>query len=152
MRSASIAAAGGDGLPATWLSATVLGPAILALASNRSTLFLRNEEAHALGEFVRRLAAALDHADEIDFHFADLDTVFLGGAANRLHRLGRVEQRLGRDTSPIEANTADFLALDHRDPHLELARAYRRHVAAGAGTDYRQIVSCICQVLFRPSG
>jgi hypothetical protein len=123
-----------------------IGPRDTRAGLEQVDLVLAQQEAHTLGEFVRRLAAALDHADEIDFHFADLDTVFLGGAANRLHRLGRVEQRLGRDTSPVEANTADFLALDHRDPHLELARADRRHVAAGAGTDYRQVVSCICQV------
>src|SRR5208282_222435 len=95
---------------------------------------------HAARELVGGLARARDHALEVDAHFAGLDSVLLAGAANRLHRLGRVEQRLRRDASPVQTHAARPIALDDRNLHLELAGADRCDVAAGPGTDHGQIV------------
>ena len=141
MRSASIASAGGGGLPAAGRRATVLRPGDDGVGFDIVDLVLAQQEADALGELVGGLAAARDHALEVELDFADLDTVLLARAANRFHGFGGIEQRLGRDAAPVEAYAAGQIALDHGHAHFELAGANRRHIAAGAGADYYQVVS-----------
>src|SRR5712692_10400781 len=102
---------------------------------------LAQEKANALGKFVGGLSAARDHAFEVRLYFTDFDTVLARGAADRFHRLGRIEQCLGRNASPIEAYSAGLVALDDGGAHLELARPDRSDVSARAGTDYRKIVA-----------
>ena len=94
-------------------------------------VFLEQIE-HALGELFGGGARARDHFLEIETNLADLDAVFLGRAANRVHRGGGVQQRLGRDTSPVQAYAAGAVALDDGDAHLELAGANRGDVSAGS--------------------
>ena len=47
----------------------------------------------------------------------------------------RTQQRLGRDTAPVEANAAEIIALDNRGLEAELRRADSGDVAAGPGAD-----------------
>src|SRR5690606_26528922 len=54
--------------------------------------------------------------------------------------LGRAQQRLGRDTSPIGANTGHMLALDNGHLHAKLRAADRSDIAAGTGADNEKIV------------
>ena len=99
------------------------------------------QKADALLQLVGSLARARDDALEIDADFAGLDAVLFGGAANLFHHLGRIEQRLGRDTSPVEAYAAGAIAFDDRDFHFELRGANGRDVAAGSGADDCEVVS-----------
>ena len=77
---------------------------------------------------------------------------------DHFHGLGGIEQRLGRDASPVEAYAAGPVALDHADPHLELAGANGRLVAAGSGSDDCQIVAVVrhslllSSVALKPAG
>ena len=59
-----------------------MGPGDARVGLEEIDLVLAKKITHALGELVGGLAAALDDAREIDLHFADLDAVFLGGAAD----------------------------------------------------------------------
>src|SRR5579859_6777239 len=104
-------------------------------------LVLAQQKAHALRKLLGCLAAARDHALEIELDLTDFDPMFLAGAANRFHRLGRIEQRLRRDTAPVQTDATGLVALDYRHAHLELARANRRDVAARSRSDHHQVVS-----------
>ena len=112
-----------------------------AIGLEQIDFVLAQEKANALGKFVGGLAAASDHSFEVQLHFADFDTVLARGAPNRFHRLRGIEQRLGRNTSPIEAYSAGLVALDDGGAHLELARPDRTDVSARAGTDYCKVVA-----------
>src|ERR1039457_4076427 len=96
---------------------------------------------HALGELFGGGTRARDHLGEVETNLADLDAVFLGRAANRVHRSGGVEQRLGRDTSPIEAYSAGAVALDNSNAHLKLTRPNSGDVSAGSGADYDKVIA-----------
>ena len=104
-------------------------------------LVLAQQEAHALGELVGGLAAARDHALEIEANLAGFDAMFLGRTANRFHRLGRIEQRLGGNTSPVEADAAGQVAFDHGHAHFKLAGADRGDITAGTRADDHKIVA-----------
>ena len=54
--------------------------------------------------------------------------------------LGGVEQRLGRDAAPVEANTAEILTFNNRDFQPKLRRADGGNIATGAGTENDEVV------------
>ncbi len=100
---------------------------------------------HALGELVGRLPRPRNHLGEIEPHLADLDAVLFGGAANRIHRARRIEQRLGRNTSPIKTNAPRPIPLDHCDAHLELRRPNRGDIPARPRTNHNKVIPRIFQ-------
>src|SRR5579875_1951367 len=103
-------------------------------------IFLQ-QVADAARELVGGLARSRDDALEIDANITDLDAMLLRRAANRFHRFGGIQQRLGWDTSPVQADPARTIAFDYCNAHLELACANRRDVAARAGTDHHQVIA-----------
>ncbi len=108
-------------------------------------LVLPQQKTNALGERRGRRTAARDHPLEINADLPDADAMFLLRAANRFDRFRGVEQRLAWNTSPVKTDAAGQIALDNRDAHLELARANRSDVTAGARTNYREVVTWIRQ-------
>src|SRR5262249_56468400 len=56
-----------------------------------------------------------------------------------MENLGRAQKGLGRDASPIEANTAKVIAFDDRRLEAKLARADSGHIAAGAGASDQDV-------------
>ena len=60
----------------------------------------------------------------------------LGCVLRDLERVRVLEQRLGRNASPVEARAAqDGLALDDGDAEAKLRRANGGHVTAGSGSN-----------------
>ncbi|MNS79727.1 hypothetical protein D3C72_1133890 [compost metagenome] len=59
--------------------------------------------------------------------------------AQALELLARLQQGLGRDAAPVQADAAQVLALDDGDLQAQLAGADRRDVTAGARTDDDEI-------------
>jgi len=53
---------------------------------------------------------------------------------------GGAQQRLGRDTAPVEADAAQQFALDDGDLQAKLRSPDRRDIAAGAGTEHDEII------------
>ena len=62
------------------------------------------------------------------------------GSRGAMARLGRRQQRLGRDAADVHARPADRAALDHRHAQLAAARCDRRRERAAARADDRQVV------------
>src|SRR5262249_10700498 len=95
---------------------------------------LAEEGLDALCLACRRLAAARQHAREVDTHSVRDDA-----ARPRVAELA-VELRVGedgfrRDAAPVATDAACPLLLHDGGPQAELRRADRRHVPAGACTD-----------------
>ena len=59
------------------------------------------------------------------------------------------QQRFGWDTTPIQADPPQGIALHQRHLHAELGRPNRRHVSSGTSTEDDQItcVLGLCHVL-----
>src|SRR6185436_1207286 len=105
-----------------------------AVALDHRDLVLLHQTLDAGIELAGDLAAAIDDLREVE---ADL----LGGQAvdgrvgEIMIDLGRAQQRLGRDAAPVEADAAQFLALDDRGLEAELGGADRSDIAAGPGAE-----------------
>src|SRR5262245_47223532 len=105
-------------------------------------LVLLQEERDAVVELPRDGATARNDAFPIhlDGRGIDLDAPVLA-VANRLHvELSVVKERLGGNAAPVEADTAQLVALDARSLHAHLRRADRADVSAGAAADDDQVV------------
>src|ERR1035437_1410006 len=100
---------------------------------------------HALGQFLSGGPRPRDHFFEIETNLADLDAVLLRSPANSVHRAGRVEQRLGRNTPPIQANTPSPVPLDDRDTHLKLRSPNSSNITARPGSDHNKVIPRISQ-------
>ena len=59
----------------------------------------------------------------------------VAGMADAAQRVGRVQQGLGGNAAPVEADAAQVLAFHQRGAQLELRRAQRGHVATRAAAD-----------------
>src|SRR5205814_1197287 len=68
-------------------------------------LVLLEQKSDTLADLVRDVAAALDHRGKVRAHALD-DDAELARAMRILEDLGALEQRLGRDAAPVEANPA----------------------------------------------
>jgi hypothetical protein len=58
---------------------------------------------------------------------------------HQAHGLGRLQQRLGGDAAPVQADAAGPLALDARGLQAQLRAADGGDIPAGAGPDDHQI-------------
>src|SRR6185295_4390973 len=83
-------------------------------------------------------ARTLHHGFGVVGNVVGLQTVILC-VLEVVKNFRRSQQRLGRDTTPVEANAAEIVALDDRRLETEMSRANGRDVAAGAGTDDQDI-------------
>src|SRR5690606_21984496 len=84
------------------------------------------------------LARALDHLSEIERGAGDGKAV-VAEMAEGLEHLAGLQQRLGRDAPPVQADAAEGVALDDGGLHAELRGADRRDVAARAGADHDDV-------------
>src|SRR5215218_4983809 len=55
----------------------------------------------------------------------------------------RAQQRLGRDTAPVQADAAEIGFFDDRGLEAELRRADRSDIAAGPGADDDDVEGCV---------
>ena len=60
-------------------------------------------------------------------------------AVQKVKDLGRPQHRLGRNAAPVQADSAQSLALDHDRLQPQLRRPYRRDIASGARTDHDHV-------------
>ena len=81
------------------------------------------------------IARTLHHRLQINADFtADGDAEILH-LINRVAQFRRAQKSLCRNASPVQANASKMLALDKRHLHLQLRRADRGNIAAGAAAD-----------------
>ena len=119
----------------------------LALALERARavdhvdLVLLEQELDAPDHAVDDLAAAVDGRAEVEAQVVVADAELLG-AAEEADDLGVVEERLGGDAAPVEADAADAVLLDEGSLQAELGRPDRGDVAAGPAADDSHVVVC----------
>ncbi len=85
------------------------------------------------------LAGAGHHRREVDADLGDGEAV-VAGVAGLGGELGRLQEGLAGDASPVEADAAEVLLLDTGGLQAELAGADGGGVAAGTGTDDEDLV------------
>ena len=114
----------------------------LALAHHDRDLVLLHQVRDALVELLRNRAAACNDLGEIERRLLVAEAIGVG-VLHIMEDLGRAQQRLGWNAAPIEADSAQQLALDDRGLQTELRAADRRDIASGSGAedDYVVIVS-----------
>src|SRR6516225_8100722 len=83
------------------------------LAPDHGDLVLAHQKADAVVEPLGYRARALDHGGRIVSHFLGRETVVVG-MLHVMEDLGRAQQRLGGDATPVEADAAEIVALDDR--------------------------------------
>src|ERR1019366_7826668 len=90
---------------------------------------------------------SLYHLREVQRHTADGEAVLLGVHPRELIVLRRLEQRLGRNASDVDASSAErFVALDAHGLESELRRADRGDVTARPSADYEDVRGQQCVV------
>src|SRR3546814_2969603 len=94
---------------------------------DRNLVFL-HQELDAARELGRDLARALDHLLRVDGDLAfNLEAIGFGMLDVAVD-LGRAQQRLGRDTAPVQADAAELVALDDGGLEAQLGSADRRGI------------------------
>ena len=78
------------------------------------------------------------HALTVDLGLGDLQPD-LTGVLDLTRDLADVEQRLGRDAAPVQADAADLVTVEADDLFAELAEPDRGMIAARAGTDDQSV-------------
>ena len=117
----------------------------LGLPHHGRNLVLFHQMADAARKLPRHLTRALDHRVQIEPDLVGAQAKFLGPFHQVIH-LGGAQQRLGRDTAPVEADAAHMLAFDNRDIQAKLRCADRGHIAARPRPNYDQIKGFGCHV------
>ncbi len=110
----------------------------LGRALDHLDLVLLHQEGDALVHRRRDAARALDDGVEVKRRAGRRQAVVLQ-MAQALELLARLQQGLGRDTAPVQADPAQVLALDDGDLLAQLAGADSRDVTAGARADDDEI-------------
>src|SRR5262249_55063769 len=87
------------------------------------------------------LARTLDDLRQINAKAAD-GQAEIGGMADEMRHFRCTQQRLGRDTAPVEADAAEMFALDQRRLKAELGTANGSDITARTTADDNQI-KCI---------
>ena len=119
----------------------------LGVALDVLDFVLLEEEPDAAVERAGHVARATDHLGPVELHVlrvhlkAHVRTVLEGLGVDA----GRMEQRLGRDAAPVQADAAELGALDAGNLLAELRRADRADVAAGSAADHDEVIMlCVC--------
>ena len=97
-----------------------------------------HQEADALIQLFGHAARALDDGVEVERRAGRRQAVLLQ-VAQALELLARLQQGLGRDAAPVQADPAQVLALDNSDLQAQLAGANGRDITAGARADDDEI-------------
>src|SRR5690606_31140541 len=97
-----------------------------------------HQEADALIQLFGHAARTLDDGVEVERRAGRRQTVVLQ-VAQALELLARLQQGLGGDAAPVQADAAQVLALDDSDLLAQLAGADGRDVTAGARADDDEI-------------
>ena len=105
-----------------------------ALAVHDRDLIFLQQVGDAAGKFLRNLAGARDDLFQIETGLLDRQAV-LGRMRHIAVDFRRAQQRLGRNTAPVEADAAQMLALHHGHLEAKLRRADGGDVTAGSATD-----------------
>src|SRR6185295_10822075 len=106
----------------------------------RDLVLLEEVALDALAEPRDDPVLAAHRGGEVDPHVVGDDAVLLA-VLDVLVEVGRVQERLRGDAAPQQAGAAgaDGISLDDRRLEAHLRRSYRRHVAAGARPDHRDV-------------
>src|SRR5690349_17101897 len=91
-------------------------------------LVLLHQAADAGGKLARDLARALDDLGDVEFRILDREAVLVE-MLEQLPDLRGAQQRLRRNTAPVEADAAEMLALDDGGLERELRGTDRRDIA-----------------------
>ena len=115
-------------------------PGDRAIPLDHRNLVLLHQPLHAGVQLPRDLPRPVDDLAQVERGLLHAQPVS-GGMGHIMIDLAGPQQRLGRDAPPVEADAAQFLALDDRHLQPELAGPDRRHIAAGARAQDDEIVS-----------
>ena len=105
-------------------------------------LVLLKEELDPAGELVGNLTRASDHFFPVIGETLNVQAELGGAVGEGVVELGIFEERLGRDTTPVEAGATGAIVLDTGDFFSELGGADCSDISAGAATNDNKIVRC----------
>src|ERR1700693_457838 len=97
------------------------------------------EKFHPFGQTIDRFTAPFESNRKIKFHMIERDAK-LFGPPNEGNNMGVMDQRLGRDTAPIETNPAHFVFFHERDIKAKLGTPDGGNIPAGTRSQNNQIV------------
>jgi hypothetical protein len=106
----------------------------LSLAFDDLDLVLLHQEGDAARHGLGHAARALDDLVEVERRLLDRQAVAIQ-VRQLLEDLAGLQQGLGGDAAPVQADAAKVLALDDRRLQTQLAGADRGHIAARTGAD-----------------
>ncbi len=101
---------------------------------------------HSTRQLCRHLARALNDLRQINVE-AGYRQAKVTGMADEMSHFGGSQQRLGRDTAPIETDATQMLALNQRRLQPQLCRANGSHIATRPTTHDDQIKSILAHLL-----
>ncbi len=110
----------------------------LRVALDDLDLVLLHQETDALIQLLGHTPRPGDDGLEVKAHLVGAQAVVLQ-VAQALVLLARLQQRLGGDAAPVQADAAEVLALDDGDLLAQLAGPDRGHIAARSRTDDDEI-------------
>ncbi len=105
-----------------------------AAAFEHLHLVLLEQAGHASIELLGNGARARDDACQVDARRTGVDTE-RGGAFDLAQHISGVQQRLGRNAAPVEANAADLRLFHQCGRETELRGAYGGDISAGTAAD-----------------
>ena len=117
---------------------TLPGASIAASPQMTDTLFLFHQEPDAVVEPFGDGARTRDDGLRVVADVVGLQPIVLG-VLHVVEDFRRAQQRLGRDAAPVQADTAEIVALDDGRLETELRRADGGDIAAGAGADDQNV-------------
>jgi len=100
------------------------------------------QKSHTAGQFSGYAARAFDHSRWVKPHIVGCQPV-VGGVLHIVIDFSRTQQRLCRDTAPVQANAAEMLTLDDCRFQSQLSRPDGRDVSPGTGPNNHNIISGI---------
>ena len=104
------------------------------MAVQHINLVLLQQMANTTIQLFGHPAAAFYDCVNVNFYILDLEAIFIRRLGQMIN-LGRAQQCLGRNTAPVQANTAQVFSLDNRHGHSQLRAPDRRYIAPGSGTN-----------------
>src|SRR5690606_16633205 len=113
-----------------------------AFALHPFDLVLLEEELDTLGVAVNRFILEGEELLQIELRLRDINAHARKACSRFVEKLGRMEHRLGRDATDIEAGAAQRVAfLDNGHAEAKLGRLDRALIAARACTDHHKVES-----------
>ena len=103
-------------------------------------LVLLKKELNTLAHTISNATATLHHFAQIGLAVTNRNSV-ISSMLYVLKNIGALKQRLGRNTAPVKANTAQFRTLYHAHFHSQLRCTDSSHIATRPASNNYKIVT-----------